>query len=289
MQNKRTIIGLLVLGTAFWGISFPVTKLAIGNNSPAVFLCYRFLVATVILAIIFRRKIKIMSPSMMATGITMAIPLMLGIYLQTQGLKHSGASQCAFIAGTSVILVPVLKWLLYRKAAATRIWIAAMVALAGLFIISMNGQFIPGIGDLYTFSGAFAFAYYLIWVERRAAKGDMLPAVVPMFATCTIITCILALIEGNAVWLPADSHFWTGVVFCGFFSTAFMYTVSNISQRYISAEKVAIIYLFEPVFGAVAAWFILDENFTARLLIGGALIFAATLVAEVKFRKVEVA
>jgi len=63
-----------------------------------------------------------------------------------------------------------------------------------------------------------------------------------------------------------------------------MYTISNISQKYISAERVSIIYLFEPIFGAFAAHFILGEEITSRLLIGGGMIFLATLISELKWR-----
>jgi drug/metabolite transporter (DMT)-like permease len=63
-----------------------------------------------------------------------------------------------------------------------------------------------------------------------------------------------------------------------------MYTISNISQRYLSAERVAVIYLFEPIFGAIAAFFILGENLSLRLLLGGSLIFAATLISEVNLK-----
>jgi drug/metabolite transporter (DMT)-like permease len=284
MEKKHTLLFLLVLGTAFWGISFSVTKLAIGHNSPFLFLFYRFLVATAVLTLIFWRQVKKMTRTSVVTGAALALPLMMGISLQTLGIKYSTASQCAFIAGTSVIIIPILKWVLYRKAAPVKIWLAALIALAGLFVISVKGKFEIGIGDLFTLAGSLGFAVYLIQVERQSAKKDLIPAIVPMFGTCAVLTLGLIAMDAPTSWLPHDHPFWLGIVFCALFSTAYMYTISNISQRYISAERVAIIYLFEPVFGAIAAFFILNEALTGRLLAGGALIFAATLIAECKFK-----
>jgi drug/metabolite transporter (DMT)-like permease len=106
-----------------------------------------------------------------------------------------------------------------------------------------------------------------------------------MFATCAVLTFFLVLVKGEFYVMPETRHFWGGIVFCALFSTAYMYTISNISQRYISAERVAIIYLFEPVFGAVAAYFILGESISARLLLGGSIIFVATLIAELDLKK----
>jgi drug/metabolite transporter (DMT)-like permease len=106
-----------------------------------------------------------------------------------------------------------------------------------------------------------------------------------MFAACTVITFALALLDTSANWQPESNVFWLGIVYCALFSTACMYSVSYIAQRYISAEKVAIIYLFEPVFAAFFAYLILDESLSIRLLIGGVLIFGATIISEIKFKK----
>ncbi|WP_343534724.1 DMT family transporter [Pedobacter sp.] len=285
MEKKNVLLILLILGTAFWGISFSVTKLAMGSQSPNTFLFYRFLMATLVLSIIFWKHLVKTDIVAIKTGAILAIPLFLGIQLQTLGIQNTPASQCAFIAGTSVVIVPLFKLMLYRKAAPFKIWIAATVALIGLFVISVNGQLTIGTGDLYTIAGAFCFAAYLILVEQQASKKSLVPTIIPMFATCTLLTFGLSLGDAQANWFPESDTFWIGIVFCGLFSTAYMYSISNIAQRYISAERVAVIYLFEPVFGAIAAFFILDENLTWRLLLGGALIFIATLISEVNFKK----
>lgn len=285
MEKKSLYLILLILGCSFWGISYPVTKLAVGNLSPNTFLLYRFLLATIVLCFVFSKSLKETNREALWMGAKLAIPLLMGIHLQTLGLKYSSASQCSLIASTCVVIVPILKVVLYRKKIDLKIWIAALMALIGTAVISLKGDFKISIGDLYTTAGSFGFAIYLINVERYTTKRNIIPTIVPMFATCTIVTLILALLDANANWQPESNVFWLGIVYCAFFSTAFMYSVSNIAQRYISAEKVAIIYLFEPVFAAFFAFLILDESLSMRLLSGGVLIFAATIISEIKFKK----
>lgn len=285
MQRKNLLLILLIFGTAFWGISFSVTKLAMGAESPSTFLFYRFLLATLVLTIVFWKYVVKINASDIKVGAMLAVPLFLGIHLQTLGIKHTHASQCAFIAGMTVVIVPMLKLLFYRKAAPSKIWMAAIIALSGLFVISVNGQLKISTGDLYTLTGAFAFAIYLIVVEKQASLRNLVPTIVPMFATCALLTFGLATTDNKANWLPEAHTFWMGIAFCALFSTAYMYSVSNIAQKYISAERVAVIYLFEPIFGAVAAFFILDENLSWRLVLGGGLIFLATIISEVNFKK----
>ncbi len=284
MEKRNIYLALLLLGTAFWGISFPVTKLAIGENQPTLFLFYRFTLATLVLSIVFWKYVKRLDPTSIKTGASLAIPLVAGIYLQTLGITHTSASQCSFVAGITVVIIPVLKLIYYKKTAALKIWIAAFTALIGLFVISINANFSIGIGDLYTIAGAFCFAIYLIQIEKESKARDIIPTIVPMFATCSILVFLLTLSKENTNWIPEQNTFWIGVIFCALFSTAYMYTISNISQKYISAERVSIIYLFEPIFGAIAAHFILGEGISSRLLIGGGLIFMATLLSELNFK-----
>jgi len=284
MEKRNLFLILLILGTAFWGISFSVTKLAIGQHQPVLFLFYRFLLATMVLSVIFWKQVKNLNATTIKRGAGLAISLVLGIYLQTLGITHTSASQCSFVAGITVVMIPVIKLIIYRKAAALKIWIAACIALIGLFVISITDKFSIGTGDLYTIIGAFCFAIYLIQIEKESKADDIVPTIVPMFATCALLTFVLTFIQGNPTWIPQQETFWIGIVFCALFSTAYMYTISNISQKYISAERVSIIYLFEPIFGAFAAHFILGEAITSRLLIGGGMIFLATLISELKWR-----
>lgn len=289
MNRKNVFLGLLILGTAFWGISFPVTKMAVNGASQSIFLFYRFALATLVLSIVFFRRLKNSNRNDLIGGVLLALPLTFGIWFQTLGLKYTSASQCAFVAGMSVVIVPILKWMFYKTTISLKIWCAALIALLGLFVISIKGGFYIGPGDLYTIVGAVGFSYYLIRVERYSLTNDIIPTIVPMFFTAMVIMLCIAVTEPGANWLPTEPQFWPGILYCAFLSTAFMYTVSNISQRYITAEKVAIIYLFEPVFAAIAAFFLLDELLSWRLLIGGLFIFAGTIISEINLlaRKAE--
>jgi drug/metabolite transporter (DMT)-like permease len=284
MNKKQILLVLLIIGTAFWGISYSVTKLAIGDYSPSTFLFYRFLMAVMVLTVIFWKYVRNINLESIKTGAVLAVPMFLGIHLQTVGLKYTDASQCSFIAGLCVIIIPLIKLTVYKTSPPLKIWIAALTALSGLFIIAVKEKFTINLGDLYTIAGAFAFAVYLISVEKHSAAKNLLTSIVPMFAFCALFTFILALTDQNADWFPERNTFWLGVIYCALFSTAYMYTISNISQRYLSAERVAVIYLFEPIFGAIAAFFILGENLSLRLLLGGSLIFAATLISEVNLK-----
>ena len=281
MQKKKLYLILLILGTAFWGISFSVTKIGVAAGSLYVFLVYRLALATIILSVFFAKYFKKTDRKSIIGGIMLSFPLTFGIILQTKGLEYLPASQCTFIAGICVILVPVLKWMLYKTFFSGKIWVASLIALLGLAIISISDGLTINQGTIYVILGTIGFSLYLIMVEKQKDKHEIITTIVPMFAASTVICLILALTDNQQKWLIEDHNFWTAIVYCAVFSTAYMYAVSMISQNYLSAEKVAIIYLFEPVFGAFAAFFILDEALTWKLLLGGTLILTATIWSEI--------
>lgn len=288
MEKKNSYLLLLILGTAFWGISFPVTKMSIGNISQSTFLFYRFFFASIAIGLIFHKQLKNINLKSVKAGIGLAIPLTFGIHFQTLGIvKHTSASQCAFVAGMCVVIIPILKIVFYKSVIEPKIWFSAILALLGLGIISITKNFSINIGDAYILIGTIGFSYYLIKVEHFAGKNNIIQTLVPMFTTSAILMFVISLFDSSADWFPENNNFWVGVFFCSLFSTAYMYSVSNLTQKYISAEKVAIIYLFEPVFASIASFFILNENLTWRLLIGGSLILIATLISELKFLKLK--
>jgi len=69
------------------------------------------------------------------------------------------------------------------------------------------------------------------------------------------------------------------------FPTVINFYILNKYQRHTSSTRAAIIYSFEPVAAAVIAYFFLNEVLGVRGAIGGTLIIAGMLIAELKKRK----
>ena len=157
------------------------------------------------LSVVFQKHVRAMTSTAMLTGALLALPLSAGICLQTLGIKHSPASQCAFIAGMCVVIVPVLKIILYRTFAPVKVWIAATTVIAGLFVIAVKRDFSVSVGDLYTITGATAFALCLIKVEKYAKVLNIVTTIVPMFAACALLTGCLALLDNTTVWMQQSN------------------------------------------------------------------------------------
>lgn len=289
MKKSRIYLALLVLGTAFWGISFPLVKEGISVVHPFSFLMYRFLLAALVLSILFFKQVRLINRDTVKYGVLVGIPLLLAILLQTIGLQYTSSSNASFISGMDVLLIPILKFFVFRKSIKPKTWLACTMALIGLYVIAMTstGNSLNR-GDAYALAGAIAFAVYVLLVGKYNRKVETISLVLVQLYTCATICVLLAFstVDVNHLALPMDWNVWRAVLFTGIFATAYMYGMQNVSQKYIEEEKVALTYLCEPVFATIAAYVLISEPITIRTIIGGSLILLSMFISEYRFKRI---
>lgn len=289
MKKSRISLIHLLIGTAFWGISFPVTKDCFTVLHPFTFLIYRFLIAAIVLSIIFHKQLSAIDKRGIKYGIYAGIPLCLAILLHTAGLKYTSSSNASFIAGIEVLLIPIFKLLFFNKNVERKMWFACIIALVGLYVIAMTSSDGFAIGDLYVFFGSIFFSFYVLTVSKLNSKTEAFSFVIVQLFTCAFLYAVLtaSTLGIEALVVPMQQEVWTAILFTGLLATAYMYCVQNIAQKHIDEEKVALTYLCEPVFATIAAYFMLNEAITLRTIVGGALILFAMFIAEANLRKIK--
>ncbi|MNY65180.1 EamA-like transporter family protein [compost metagenome] len=78
--------------------------------------------------------------------------------------------------------------------------------------------------------------------------------------------------------VPAIDWFWIGLL--GVFCTAVAHSLFVASLAVIKARTAAVVFALEPVYGIAMAWLIFSETPSARMLLGGALIIFAIVLAS---------
>ncbi|PXY02185.1 EamA/RhaT family transporter [Marinifilum breve] len=287
MSLKFKAIFLLLLGTIFWGMTFVFIKDAVSLMSVAGFLGYRFLLAGFVLALIFIKRIKRLDRTTLKYGALMSLPLLSSFLAQTIGLQYTSASKGGFITGLSVVFVPVILSIIQRKLPSSNIFIAVLMATIGLAMLTLSSSLDLNIGDSWVFFSAILFAIYIIMVGKISRKCDGILLSVTQFLIVGIVCTTYAGINGE-LFVPTQYKLWQAILFTALFATAFMYTVQNYYQKYISEITTSIIFSFEPLFAAITAFFYLNEELTEKTILGGLLIFVGILFAELKWRDVKV-
>jgi drug/metabolite transporter (DMT)-like permease len=202
--------------------------------------------------------------------------LFLGYATQTVGLRHTTASNSAFITALYVVLVP-----LFLRRFERRTWTSSVLAFVGLWLL-INPTVTMNVGDLLSLACAAAFAGHMVCLESYTRQGD-----VPSFFLWQLVFLTASMAPAMAVEAPDTAHFaptavlLLGLAVTGLFATG-AFAVQVWAQQRLPAQQVALIFSLEPAYAAWLAWYFLGERLDPRGWLGSGLILLAVLLGAMK-------
>jgi drug/metabolite transporter (DMT)-like permease len=289
MPSKRLRADLaLLLCALIWGATFVVVKDALADVSVAVYLAVRFALSAFVLGLLFWRSLRTLNRRTLGAGVRIGLVLLGGYAFQTTGLKFTTPSKAAFITGSSVVIVPLILAAFGHRRINRWIWAGAFSAFAGLYYLTVPTEGLGGLnlGDPIVFGGAVMFALHVIVISHYVEHHSVGALTFLQIAT-TAIAATLAVPLLASTGLEHARWHWTGTLISAVLVTALGSTVIGFSlqtwaQQYTSPSHTAIFISLEPVFAVLTSWIFAREHIGGRVLIGGALILAGILIAELK-------
>jgi drug/metabolite transporter (DMT)-like permease len=271
---------LLVLITAVWGLTFVTVHDALAHSDAFTWLALRFGIGAVAAALVAGRAL--LNSSTAKAGAALSFFLFTGFVLQTKGLALTTPSRSAFITGMSVVLVPGVTLLLFRRRPRIASLVGVAFAAAGLYLLTGFGpeRNAPGVlaGDLLTVGCAVAYAFHITLTERFAAAHPAMALVAVQLGLVSLLSAAcLPFFPHHVEWSPG---FIAAVVFCGVVASALALGVQTWAQARTTAVRAALIFSLEPVFAAAYSMAMGRERLGLREVWGGALIVFGIIVAE---------
>ncbi|MDI3518262.1 MULTISPECIES: DMT family transporter [Caldanaerobacter] len=277
---------VLTLVTMIWGSTFIIVKNAIQSLPVYNFLFIRFLLAFLLLAAIFYKKLKKIDKSTLMAASLIGTMLFLGYAFQTMGLLYTTASKSGFITGFSVVLVPILEAILLKRKPTKAATVGVVLAFIGLILLTTNIDLSINIGDFLTLLCAFAFAMHIVLISKYASKMDTYLLATIQIGMVALLSGIVSLIFEKP-FIPTSLDVWGAIIITGVFATAFAFVAQNTMQAYTTATHTALIFSLEPVFAALAAYLIAGETMSIRAIIGGAFMLAGIILSELPEKEPE--
>jgi drug/metabolite transporter (DMT)-like permease len=269
-----------------WGSTFVLVKEALNDASPLVLNSARMIVAAVLLAIFFRKKIAVLTKPALISGVVVGIFLYLGYAFQTSGLKLTTPSKSAFLTGTSSVLVPLVLVAIWRVH--IHLWRVAgiMLALIGLFLMTVPGgdaglaDFAKvNLGDILTIGCAICFTFHVIFVGRASQRFPFEQVAFLQVGTAAILMTVSAPLLEHPHFRPTPTVI-AAVLITGILCTAVAFTVQSWAQQFTPATHTALIFTTEPVFAWLTSFIYLHERLGLRAGAGALLILGGVLVSE---------
>jgi len=276
---------LLLTVAISWGVTFLMVQDAIATTPVYAFLFYRFALATIIMFFISYSFFKDTNIQTILYGIILGVFLFSGFATQTFGLIYTQSSIVAFITGLNVIFVPFLAYMLFKDHVRKNVFIASLIAVVGLYMLTMSGTLSLGIGELLTLICAIFFALQIIFTGKYSRKVNVYVLVFFQFLTVSIFSLIFSFIfDISTFGIEFNYPFYKAVIITAVFATVYAFLIQTYMQQFTTATKTAVILTMEPVSAAFYGYFVGNEILSIVQILGAILIIFATLVAELRFR-----
>ena len=278
---------LLLLTAIIWGFAFVAQKAGMEFTAPFTFNACRFLLGGLILIplVIYQRPMEFSKYQVRATfkgGIIAGLLLFGGASMQQIGIIYTTAGNAGFITGFYIVLVPVFGLLFYQKTK-INVWLGALLALAGMYFLSVTKDFIISKGDIYVFISAFIWAFHVLIIGRFAPIGNAIVIAVIQFMICGILSLIVALFAEPINW-DGISKAGIPILYGGFLSVAVAFTLQVVAQKNAHPSLAAIILSLESLFAVIGGWIILNETMTIRGIVGCLLMLVGMILSQLNFK-----
>lgn len=267
-------VAILLLTAMLWGTTFPVIKDLVASVSPALVISSRFLVA----ALAFLPFCRNLNAQLIREGGLLGLVAFVAYWMQVIALQTASANRIAFLTSLHVVIVPLLSSF-WGRAITLKMGIAAMLACAGVLVMSWQAGNQVSWGDFWGVGCAFAYAAHILLMEAVVRNHATLPFTAVQLITVAILGSFWAGVSGLQQ-LPALKNYWFVIGYLGLMATALTTWTQAIGQRHLTATEAAIIYILEPVFAAIFAFWLLQEKITGQTALGAGLILIAMVLSQ---------
>jgi drug/metabolite transporter (DMT)-like permease len=175
-----------------------------------------------------------------------------------------------------------------------RIWLALALALAGLALIVdvSHGGTVSGTGVGFALAAAGAYTFYILLAEHGVGDRDAISLLAWGFGFGALFWCFVApwwsfparRVSADASLLGHLSHehlpVWLLMAFVIVIGTIIPFFLIVSALRHLSATRVGIIAMLEPVVATIVAWAWLNESLGAVQLVGAAIVLGAIVLAQ---------
>lgn len=275
---KRYGEWLLVFTTILAAAGWVFSKETIQGMPMIGFMGLRFLLASIILLPLCystQQTIRLVDiPKVLMSGSLQMIQMILWILAIG---ANSSLGEGAFIMSLSILLVPLIAWLIFKEKPLSIFWISFPIAAIGLGFLSLSNGWNASIGQLWFLGSAIALALYFNINGRMVQKIAVLPlSCIQMFCTGAVCTIISLLFE---TWPSAISlSIWSWFAASVLIATILRYVLQAIGQKYVNVGNAAIIMVLEPIFTLLLSVIFYHEPMPWMKWLGCFLILAALLI-----------
>ncbi|MFO8110874.1 MAG: DMT family transporter [Desulfosalsimonadaceae bacterium] len=293
MSKRAHLKGdILLLFTAMiWGSAFVAQKIGMDHIGPFMYTGIRFalgaLFLTPLMLFLSRSRPFVLQqrtgPSLLLSGLLAGGFLFGGSILQQIGIIYTTAGKAGFITGLYVVIVPLFG-LIWGLRPGKGVWAGAILAVSGLYLLTVEEGFSLGVGDTLVIICALMYALHVLVIGWLAPRVDVLRLAVMQFWVCSGISLLIGIFVETLTWAAVKGAA-APILYGGLLSVGVGFTLQVVAQRKAPPAHAAIILSLETVFAVMAGLVILGETLPARGWAGCALMLCGMVASQIEMQK----
>jgi drug/metabolite transporter (DMT)-like permease len=259
-----------------WGLTVPLSKLAMGWLDPAWLTVARFAVSAPLLAMIGRRSLReALHPRVIVAG---AIGFGGVIILQNAGIQRTSVSHAAVILGTVPVLVALMTAAFGHSRTRPRTWGGSGLTLAGIALVAGAGHGSISPGDLLVLASAVLSAGFIAIQPRLLEERAPAAVTAVQFAAGGLVALPIAVLSGGALPAPADAGAVFAYVALSLVGTLLPFWLFAFGQTRVRADVAGAFVNLEPLVGAAIGWLAFGDVAAAQQIVGAFAVLAGIVV-----------
>ena len=269
----------LFIATFFWASAYIFVKQLLDNVSPYVMLVVRFGLASLILIVIYNKRLLQINLEMLKAGIIMGVFLFGEFFTFTVGLQYTTTSRSSLIIASYIILLPFAYLLIMRKRPSLSDIIVSIICMIGVFFILGNDLGSFHLGDIYCILCALFYALYIVISSKYSRRYDSgVLNVLQVSTTATLSMVVLLFVKDHRFYVTFRDGFQ--LIYLIILCTTLPFFLILYGMKHVSATTSGILLSFESVMAAFMGIMVLHEPFTLNLFIGGTIIIFSFILSE---------
>lgn len=283
LSCRSLALGAVVLTTALWGLSYPLTKDLVAIYPPGQLAALRLAIALGVMlpVLLWQGKRPVLTRCSVALGLTGVAMFQL---LQNTGMQSVSAGGSVIVLyGAIVILSALLGRCVLGEACSKLVLGALAISAAGVGLVAYQAGGDsdvgwPAAGVALILAAAGAWAVYTV-IGRKAAETDLLALNAGALLVGLVGILPFAARERHPSWQAAGDR-WDllALVTLGALVTAGSYFFWSYSLRHLQVTEASVLSSAEPVFGLLFAWVLLREAISWQEGIGVAVIIGGCVL-----------
>ena len=274
---------LLTIVAVMWGLSFVVMKDLVNKMPVFWLLAERFILTSIVLMLIVLlvSRDSLRDRRLLKLGLLLGLTNFAAYAIQTVGLSITTAGKNSFFSMCYCVMTPFAMWIVARQRPTLRHVGAALMCMAGVGLIALDGVVGFNLGDALSLVSAACYALMYSCVAKWGEGVDVLGVTAVEFAVMGIASTVCALIFAPGytpgMLEPADLG---AMAFLVLICSCFNFCALNHAMTYVDPSEGAILVALEAPFGVMSAVLFFGEVLTLKVVAGFALIFGAVVVSE---------